>query len=129
MQSRPRRRTCGIPLHASNSATASPQNQLHLAECTCKKKLHGGLRCATRGWRLKYKSRTQSVDFRLFLLIAPLSTFLKKIRNSTSRKEIILALFTVVPKVSPVYNKGRGAKRRRVAEPHLLYFLFFDNWY
>ena len=39
------------------------------------------------------------VDFKPFLLIAPLSTF--KIINSTSRKEIILALFTVVPKVSP----------------------------
>jgi len=46
---------------------------------------------------------TQSLDFKPFLLIAPLSSFfLKKIRNSTSRKEIILALFTVVPKVAPV---------------------------
>jgi len=34
--------------HASNSASAAPQNQLHLP-----KNLHGGLRCATRGWRLK----------------------------------------------------------------------------
>jgi len=33
---------------------AAPQNQLQLAECSCrKKKLHGGLRCATRGWHLK----------------------------------------------------------------------------
>ena len=33
---------------------------------------------------------------------APLPTF--KTRNRVSRREIILALFTVVPKVSPVYN-------------------------
>jgi hypothetical protein len=43
-----------------------------------------------------------SLGFKPFLLIAPLSIFFKKIRNSTSRKEIILALFTVVPKVTPV---------------------------
>jgi len=28
--------TCGIPLH--NTASAPPQNQLHLAECTCRKR-------------------------------------------------------------------------------------------
>jgi len=33
-----------------------PQNQLHCANCTCRKS--GGLRCEKRGWRLKYKSCT-----------------------------------------------------------------------
>jgi len=78
----PRRITCGIPLHASNfatplslrhSASAAPQNQLHLAECTCRKSCwkfcDGGMRCATLGWC------TKSLDSKLFLLIAPLSIF------------------------------------------------------
>ena len=54
------------------------------------KKVHGGERGGKRGWWLKP-----------FLLIAPLSSFFKKIRNSTSRKGIILALFIVVPEVAP----------------------------
>jgi hypothetical protein len=42
VQTLPRRITCGIPLHhllrCSNSASLhAPQNQLQLAECTCRK--------------------------------------------------------------------------------------------
>ena len=53
VQSRPRRRTCGIPLHASYSASAAPQNQLHSANCTRRKICCGVLRCATLAWHLK----------------------------------------------------------------------------
>ena len=38
--------------HATNSAPAAPQNQLHLANAS-QKNCGGGLRCATRGWHLK----------------------------------------------------------------------------
>ena len=57
-----------------NSAKSIAACKLHL-----QKKLHGGLRCEKRGWHLKYKSCTQILDFKPFLLIASLSP-----RNSAS---------------------------------------------
>jgi len=48
------------PLHASNSATASPQNQLQLALAEySRKNLHGGLRGDMRGWRPKVRSKLE----------------------------------------------------------------------
>ena len=61
-----------IPLHTSDSAFRITAKSSKLQS---PKNLHGGLRCATRGWLLKYKSCTQSLDFKPFLLIAPLSIF------------------------------------------------------
>jgi hypothetical protein len=47
-----------------NSASAAPQNQLHLAECTRrKKKLHGGLRL-----QLRIRSAAKSIAFSQFAL-------------------------------------------------------------
>jgi len=59
VQSQPRRRSCGIPFRSTprNSASATLQNQLLLAECNRQKKLHGGLQGATRGWHLKQRRK------------------------------------------------------------------------
>jgi len=44
----------GVMCYKGLVAKAAPQNQLQLAECTCrKKKLRGGLRGAKRGWHIK----------------------------------------------------------------------------
>ena len=50
--------------------------------------------------KLAYSLAVIMVSYDVLSKNAPLSTF--KIRNRVSRREIILALFTVVPKVTPV---------------------------
>ncbi|GAI39504.1 unnamed protein product [marine sediment metagenome] len=50
--------------------------------------------------KLAYTLAVIMVSYDVLSKNAPLSTF--KIRNRISRSEIMLALFTVVPKVSPV---------------------------
>ena len=59
-------------LHASNSATPLPQ----LRKLQSPKDLQCRTAMCNAALHLKYKSRTQSLDFKPFLLIAPLSTFL-----------------------------------------------------
>jgi len=83
-------------LHASNSATAAPQNQLQLAECTCRKI---SLKICVVGCEVLRGVAPEVLTLSSFSN-APLSIF--KIRNKGSRREIILILFTVVPKVTLV---------------------------
>ena len=50
--------------------------------------------------KLAYSLAVVMLSYDVLSKNAPLSTF--KIRNGVGKREIILALFTVVPKVTPV---------------------------
>ena len=95
MQSLPRRRTCGIPLHhllrllQLRFASASPQNQLHLAECTCRKKVAWWAARCHAGLDLKTPPTHQSAGASTKPLVGYLFYFLLLTRYTTANNPAI----------------------------------------
>ena len=102
-------RTCGIPLHASNSATAAPQNQLHLAECSCRKKLRGGLRGEKRGTPRIPTPLPQLRKINCTFATAPAKKFAEKICSELSKGHFFC-------NVMQCYNAIRGMPLRSATQ-------------